>query len=65
MINTLWHLYAIEKPEEDGIYRVRLTKRNDLLSSPIESILEYENGEWIVKIPMLIEDYVVYAWTYR
>ena len=38
MINSRWHLYSLEKPEEDGVYRVRLTKRNDLLSSPIEYI---------------------------
>ena len=42
MINNRWRLYAIEKPEEDGVYRVRLTKRHDLLSNPIESIMEYE-----------------------
>ena len=65
MTNNRWHLYSLEKPEEAGVYRVRLTKRNDLLSSPIESIVEYIDGEWIVKIPMLVKDYVVYAWAYR
>ena len=56
MTDNRWHLYSLEKPEEDGVYRVRLTKRNDLLSSPIESIVEYIDGEWIVKIPMLVKD---------
>lgn len=65
MTDNRWHLYSLEKPEEDGIYRVRLTKRNDLLSSPIESIVEYIDGEWIVRVPMLVKDYVVYAWAYR
>ena len=23
------------------------------------------DGKWIVKIPMLVKDYVVYAWAYR
>ncbi|MEE1517424.1 MAG: hypothetical protein UF228_07505 [Lachnospiraceae bacterium] len=65
MTDNRWRLYSLEKPDKDGVYRVRLTKRNDLLSSPIESIVEYVDGEWIVKIPMLVKDYVVYAWAYR
>lgn len=61
MINK-WHMYSLEVPNQDGIYEVRLTKKYDLLSSPIETIMEYRNGEWIMRVPIFINEYTVYAW---
>lgn len=65
MSNRTWHLYAIEKPESDGVYDVRLTKKHDSLSAPIETLMEYKDGEWIFTVPMFINEYVVNAWRCR
>lgn len=65
MTNERWHLYAVEQPESDGVYDVRLTKKYDSLSSPIETLMEYKNGEWIFTVPMFINEYVVFAWRSR
>lgn len=65
MTNCRWRLNSIERPDEDGIYEVRLTKRGDLLSSPIETIMEFIDGEWQLRVPMFINEYMVYSWRYR
>lgn len=65
MTDRRWHLNYMEKPEVDGIYDVRLTKRHDLLSSPVETLMEYKNGEWLMTVPQFINEYVVNAWRYR
>ena len=64
MNDSLWHLNLVEQPSEDGIYNVRLRKKDELLSNIIETIMEYENGEWIFTIPSFKHDYIVYAWSY-
>lgn len=65
MMNDKWYLNSLEKPDSDGIYEVRLTKTDDHLSSPIETIMEFKNGEWIMRVPMFINEYTVYAWRFR
>lgn len=57
-----WHMNSIDKPDRDGIYEVRLTEKGDHLSSPIETLMEYRSGQWIMKVPMFINGYVVTAW---
>lgn len=59
-----WRLYSVEAPDKDGIYEVRLTKKYDLLSSHIETIMEYKNGEWLMRVPIFINEYNVSAWRY-
>lgn len=65
MINNHWILYYIEIPSKDDIYDVRLTKKHDLLSSPIETIMEFKNGEWLLRVPAFVNEYEVSAWRYR
>lgn len=60
-----WVLNSIEQPEINGIYDVRLTKKYDILSSPIETLMEFKDGEWLLKVPVFINEYVVSAWRPR
>lgn len=46
-MNRIWHLNAIEQPEQDGIYEVRLCKKSDLLSVYYEYKVEFRNGLWM------------------
>lgn len=65
MTTNVWRLNSIEMPSEDGIYEVRLNKKWDHLSSTVETIMEFENGEWLLRVPAFINEYVVTAWRYR
>lgn len=65
MMTNNWILYRLETPCEDGIYEVRLVEKNSLLSSPIETIMEYYNGEWLMRVPSFINEMRVEAWRYR
>lgn len=60
-----WILCAIENPTEDGIYDVRLNKRTTYLDGSIETIMEFKNGEWLLKVPMFINEYYVNSWRPR
>ena len=64
-MDNKWRLCTLEMPEEEGIYEVRLVKVNDLLSSSIETIMEYDGYEWLLKVPMFINEYEVKAWRPR
>ncbi|MPM97340.1 hypothetical protein SDC9_144513 [bioreactor metagenome] len=64
-MTRVWRLCAIELPECDGIYEVRLSKRNDLLSPEIETIMEFKNGDWYLRVPEWINEYKVHAWRQR
>ncbi len=65
MMTNRWRLYALEQPSEDGIYDVRLEKRFDSLAAPVETLMEYKNGEWLMRVPAFINEYVVKAWRDR
>lgn len=65
MTNNTWHLFSVEQPESDGVYDVRLTKKYDLLCNPVETLMEYKNGQWLMKVPAFINEYIVSAWRYR
>lgn len=65
MMTNIWHVYAIEEPPSDGIYYVRLEKKYDLLSVPVETLMEFKNGEWIMTVPQFINEYDVKAWKHR
>mgnify|MGYP003530267576 CR=1 FL=1 len=65
MINNRWRLYSVEQPDEDGIYDVRLSKKYDPLSSPVETLMEYKDGEWLLRVPAFTNEYEVTAWRYR
>lgn len=60
-----WKLYALEAPEADGIYDVRLEKTFDPLAAPVETLMEYKNGEWLMRVPAFINEYTVKAWRER
>lgn len=64
MTRRIWKLYSLEEPDRNGIYEVRLEKKHDRLSSPFETIMEFINGEWDMKVPMFINEYKVVAWRY-
>lgn len=64
-MSKIWHLYKMEEPDVDGIYEVRLVSRYDLISSPIETIMEYSNGEWFMRVPAWINEMRVEAWRER
>lgn len=56
---------SMETPDKDDIYEVRLTKRFDHLSVPIETIMEFSNGRWLMRVPAFINEYEVSAWRRR
>lgn len=62
-MTNYWILCSLEEPDEDGIYEVQVAKKGDSLSCPSETIMEYYQGEWILRLATLInEDYRVIAW---
>lgn len=62
MKRNIWRLAKIEEPNKNGIYDVRLAKNEDLISPEVETLMEYKNGEWLMKVPMFINEYHVIAW---
>jgi len=60
-----WHLCAMGNPESDGIYEVRLSKKDSYIDSPIETIMEFKKGEWLLRVPMFINEYYVNSWRSR
>lgn len=60
--NGFWKKYSITKPEKDGIYEVRIRHKNDLISPTSELLASFEDGEWNLKMGLLICDYEVIAW---
>ena len=65
MTTRIWNLNSICEPSVDGVYEARMSKKEDRISGDIVTLLEYKNGQWIVTVPMLINEYFVYAWRER
>lgn len=57
-----WRLYRLEHPPCDGVYEVRLFKIDAHLDSAIDVLMEYENGTWMMRDALFINDYYVNAW---
>ncbi len=45
-MNNKWYLNALERPEQDGTYIVRIARRSDLLSVYSEVQLIFCDGQW-------------------
>lgn len=61
-MDNKWILCTLEMPDHEGIYEVRLVKKDDLLSAPIETIMEYDGFDWLLRVPTFINEYKVKAW---
>lgn len=59
---NVWNLNSFGAPKNDGVYEVRLTKVDSLIDSEIETIMEFRNGEWLLRVPAFINEYKVSAW---
>ena len=64
-MNNVWKLCKLELPEKDGIYEVRLNRVDSIIDPSIETIMEFKNGEWLLRVPMFINEYYVNSWRYK
>ena len=64
-MKNVWKLCTLEQPPEDGIYEVRIQKKDSLISGYETTIMEYSTGKWLLRLPSLINEYKVVSWRYR
>lgn len=57
-----WILNALDTPTVNGIYEVRLGNKFSLIDPPIETLMEFRNGNWIMIDPVFINNYYVHSW---
>lgn len=62
MPRRVWTLNTLETPKQDGIYEVRVCKKNELLDCPLTMTGEFKNGEWVLKPVSDFKDHRVIAW---
>lgn len=62
MNNIFWVQAFLEDPSEDGLYRVKLERRNDLLAPMMETNMEYSNGQWQSTSEYNLNTWKVFAW---
>lgn len=64
-MSNVWRLCSLELPEQDGIYEVRIQKKDSLISCTETTIMEFIDGEWQLRLASLKNEYRVVSWRYR
>jgi len=63
-MENVWRLCTLEQPDKNGIYEVRLEEKDSSISNYETSIMEFKDGEWLMRLSHLINEFRVVSWRY-